>query len=763
VRLPPQVFTQGLTASLSFTSSFTKGLLYLRSFTATLFGGAVTSIGTQTNTDNFNRANQSPISGNGWTDKGNAILTSNAVTALTPSSDGQARYSSWAGGDDQYSQGEITVTGTSAGAGIGPAVRCSTDANKTLYRLVIDAAGNYELSKFISAAFTSLRTGTLTYVAGQKLGLSATGGATTTLKIWYNNVQIGTDVTDSSSPITTGQPGFGYSSTVTTAVFDNWDAGTSGGGGPSVVFSRKPLKALTATFSVVAASNRKIIDSGFSATFSTVAALTKRIVDSGFSATLSFIGNLAVSKTFVRALSATLSFSGALSRRTGKALSATLSFVGTLAKNVRKTYSATLSFIGNLATTFIAGGGHVFTQTLTATMSFVGAFTKLPQKIFTPAFSPVAALTRKTSHLLTATLSFIGALAKWVRDAGFAATLSFSGFLSASKSFLKSLTATLSFAGSVTARIIATRAFTATLSFVGASSRRTNKLFTATFVSAATLVKRIADAGFTAALTFSAGIAKNIRDAGFAATLAFTGFLAASKSFLKSFAATLSSAGNLVTAFIPGTHLFTQAFTATFNATATLSRSTGKRFNATLSSAASLIKRVAHIFSAILAPIGALVKAFRDAGFTATLSFAGTLSTVVAHFFTRSFAATVSFVGTLTRTRVIVRLFTATLTMSGTIWRKTTKVFAATLSSSPALRKGIRKIFGAVLSFAGFLFRGGVTIFLAGQRAGAALIGILAGSTVRIGKAGSELEVREAESGTKIPVTGSQLRAERTK
>jgi hypothetical protein len=456
---------------------------------------------------------------------------------------------------------------------------------------------------------------------------------------------------------------------------------------PIAILSRRLAKSLTATFAPTALMNKLI----------RMATMTRSLA----SITLSFTGNLGVSKTFVRALTATLSFAAILSRRTGKTLiaaltstatftkklvdsgfTATLSFTGIITKNIRKNLTAALSFVGNLATTFIAGGGHVFNQALTASLSFVGAFTKLPQKVFTPAFSPSAALTRKTSHLLTATLAFIGALAKAIRDAGFAATLSFTGFLTTSKSFLKSLTATLS----------------------------------------------------------------------------FTGTLAASKSFLKAFAASLSFTGLLSVR-----QVITRAFTAALSTAASLRRSTGKSFNATFSTAASLIKRVAHTFSATLAPVGALVKAIRDAGFTATLSFAGTLTTAAVHFFTRSFTATLSFVGALSRTRIVARVFSATLSMNGTIWRKTTKVLAATLNFSTALGKRIRKVFGAILSFVGFLFKGGVTIFLAGQRAGAALIGIFAGSTTRIGKAGSQLDIREAESGAEIPVTGSQLRVERTK
>jgi hypothetical protein len=188
---------------------------------------AADTIGTETVSDNFNRANQSPIAGNCSTGGGQMQISSNTVIPVTAPSDCDCFYSAWVSGDNQFSQAEITATGTAAGNGPGVLVRrITTVGTKTYYRTVLDESGNYELAKFDAGAFTSLRTGTVSYVAGQKLGLSATGGATTTLKIWYNNVQIGTNVTDSSSPLLTGDPGLSWSGSITAGVTDNWNAGT---------------------------------------------------------------------------------------------------------------------------------------------------------------------------------------------------------------------------------------------------------------------------------------------------------------------------------------------------------------------------------------------------------------------------------------------------------------------------------------------------------------------------------------------------------
>jgi hypothetical protein len=475
---------------------------------------------------------------------------------------------------------------------------------------------------------------------------------------------------------------------------------------PAATFTRKPLKALAATFSPTAVMS-KLIQMGTltrslaSITLGFAGTSLSRKSFKALSATLSFIGNLAVSKTFVRALSATLSFTAALNRKTGKTLiavlsftaaltkkilgsgfTATLSFAATMAKNIRKTLTAALSFVGNLA------ASKLFVRAFTATLSFTGT------------------LRRQTGKALTAALSFIGNLATSFIAGG--------GHL-----FFQS--------------------YTATMSFVGAFTKLPRK-------------------NFAAALSFIAALAKSIRNAGFAATLSFVGFLSTSKAFLKSLSATLSFTGAFSVS-----KSFLKALNATLSFSGAFSRRAGKAFSATLGVAAFLIKRGAHIFSATLAPVGALVKAIRDAGFSAALSFAGALTTAAVHFFTRSFTATLSFVGNLTRSRTFARALSATLNMTGAIRRQLGKTLLATLSFSATLRRAIRKALAAVLSFAVFFFKGGAVEILAGlvTKCGA-LIG-LAGSTARITKAGSQLEVHERGSGAKIQVTGSNLRVERTK
>jgi len=184
------------------------------------------SIGTQTNTDNFNRANETPLSGGGnWTSTTNRVdLISNQVTTAGTGSDREAVYAAWANGNDQYSQLKVTVSGTTAGAGFGVSVRSTTTGSTfNCYRVVLNSDGEYEVCKMVSSSCTSLRTGTLSYVAGTALGLSV---LSTTLKVWYGGTQVGADITDSG--IASGKPGIAYSSTLSVVpTGDDWDAGTT--------------------------------------------------------------------------------------------------------------------------------------------------------------------------------------------------------------------------------------------------------------------------------------------------------------------------------------------------------------------------------------------------------------------------------------------------------------------------------------------------------------------------------------------------------
>jgi hypothetical protein len=174
--------------------------------------------GGSTSSDNFNRANETPLAGN-WTSvtgqPGTLNLSANAVSIGNAGNDAAYYYTgTWA--NDQTSSVEVTASNSSAGAGAGPVVRAATGAN-TFYRAVVDSTGNYEVGKVIAGTFTSIRTGTVSFANGLALKLSITG---TTLTLFYNGTQVGATMTDSS--IASGKPGIGYSSTLTATTMDNW-------------------------------------------------------------------------------------------------------------------------------------------------------------------------------------------------------------------------------------------------------------------------------------------------------------------------------------------------------------------------------------------------------------------------------------------------------------------------------------------------------------------------------------------------------------
>lgn len=178
--------------------------------------------GTALANDNFNRT-ETPMSGSGWaTGSGDNAFNLNG-TAAVPSdinSDCCVYYTGPTFTNDQWSQVKATNTGTGGGSGIGVVVRHAGSA-RTYYRLTIDGAGNIDLGKLVAGSYTGLTTRSVTYVAGKILGLSVSG---TTIKIWYDLVQQGANVTDTS--ISTGSPGLLYSSTLTSSSGDDWCAGS---------------------------------------------------------------------------------------------------------------------------------------------------------------------------------------------------------------------------------------------------------------------------------------------------------------------------------------------------------------------------------------------------------------------------------------------------------------------------------------------------------------------------------------------------------
>jgi hypothetical protein len=196
--------------------------------------------------DNFNRANENPLGNGVWTTgSGNAAMqiVSNQATPtdLSVTNDG-SYYSGISWPANQYSKAKLTVNST-LGSTRGPGlfVRQQSGAD-TKYMLITDhaASNNVTLVRISAGVFTNLTGFPLTqaWTDGDTWELRVVG---TTLSVWRNGIQVGPNVTDSS--ITSGSPGIGLSTDVTSAAIDDWEGGTPDSTGLVPVVD-KPLTLL---------------------------------------------------------------------------------------------------------------------------------------------------------------------------------------------------------------------------------------------------------------------------------------------------------------------------------------------------------------------------------------------------------------------------------------------------------------------------------------------------------------------------------------
>ena len=239
--------------------------------------------------------------------------------------------------------------------------------------------------------------------------------------------------------------------------------------------------------------------------------------------------------------------------------------------------------------------------------------------------------------------------------------------------------------------------------------------FTATFTPTSALTKFTTHGAFAATLSFVGTFAKGLfKLLSFAATLSFSG--AVQKQAGKIFAATLNFAGALKKAVGKGLSatlapsgslikkLFDAGFTATLSFAGGFARSLLKMlgFSATLSFTGAMQKQTGKPLSATLSFVGALIKKTIDSGFTATLSFSGS---IIKKLIDSGFTATLNFSGTFVRSFLKLQAFSATLSFAGAIRKQTNKQLSATLNFIGAIGRQIGKALSATLSFAGALGR----------------------------------------------------------
>jgi len=175
-------------------------------------------------TDSFTRANAANLGAN-WTiitgETAMQIVSNHAEPTSFSSGDSGEFYSAITFPADQYSQ-IILVDEFGATGGSGPAlmVRVASGA-RTYYRWAFALNGTWELGKSIAGVFTSLATGTAAGFAVNDIIKIQIAG--TTIKLFRNATQIGSNVIDSS--IASGYPGIGYSTAGQTVTLINWQGG----------------------------------------------------------------------------------------------------------------------------------------------------------------------------------------------------------------------------------------------------------------------------------------------------------------------------------------------------------------------------------------------------------------------------------------------------------------------------------------------------------------------------------------------------------
>ena len=215
--------TEGTTMTLSCTS----GKFAALSWRIT---GAETGATQQLASDDFNRANENPITGN-WT-SGTSTFTdpqivSNVVQGVTASADGSAFYNAITWPDDQYA--ELKITSLNVPGDGGPAVRLSA-ADKTGYIFSVDTNGTqYNIIKYVAGSGTNL-SGTIgrTFIVGDIVRIEARGSS---ISVFHNNVQF-FSVADGS--IAAGNAGLFIFDNAADFTLDSWAGGAAVGNPPQL-------------------------------------------------------------------------------------------------------------------------------------------------------------------------------------------------------------------------------------------------------------------------------------------------------------------------------------------------------------------------------------------------------------------------------------------------------------------------------------------------------------------------------------------------
>lgn len=178
-------------------------------------------------TDNFNRANETPIAAP-WQSTGGATGKPNlSGNKWVPAASGEDNWSIYYGRGNwprnQYSQAVLSLTsGPSSDEGIGLLVRGSIQTTQHFYRVIFSTPldNQLQVKKFVNGTGTVLLAAPITWVNGDTLKAEVIGQ---NIKVYRNGSQVGSTVTDSTHSV--GNPGISMSSTATGASADDWEGG----------------------------------------------------------------------------------------------------------------------------------------------------------------------------------------------------------------------------------------------------------------------------------------------------------------------------------------------------------------------------------------------------------------------------------------------------------------------------------------------------------------------------------------------------------
>lgn len=151
--------------------------------------------------DNFNRADSDTVDATNWTEVTDVDILSNQVRGVIASGGAWPIIYTTTSAHAAIADVKVTVTQVESTGDGGPCARVTeSDATPTMYSL--DAFSNtLETLRYNnSATATVLQSSSITSVANGVVALQVTGsGATVTLKAYYQGVQVGADISDSSA------------------------------------------------------------------------------------------------------------------------------------------------------------------------------------------------------------------------------------------------------------------------------------------------------------------------------------------------------------------------------------------------------------------------------------------------------------------------------------------------------------------------------------------------------------------------------------